>query len=59
MLIKKIVALAAVLTALLATGFGATTRENTHPAAYPTRCLHVTLPPDGRPLPEVCVVYPI
>ncbi|MDP9183749.1 MAG: hypothetical protein M3P04_13355 [Actinomycetota bacterium] len=28
-------------------------------AAYPTRCVQVTLPPDGRPLPEVCIVYPL
>ncbi len=30
-----------------------------HISAYPTRCVLVTLPPDGRRLPEVCIVYPL
>lgn len=34
-------------------------RRGTHISAYPTRCVLVTLPPDGRPLPEVCIVYPL
>ena len=38
---------------------GAHLSRSSQTEAYPTRCVLVTLPPNGQPLPKVCVVYPI
>lgn len=59
---KKPVAAAAVASTLAGLALiagGANLSEPGQTQAYPTRCVLVTLPPDGQPLPKVCVVYPI
>jgi hypothetical protein len=35
------------------------TASATDGSEYPTRCVLVTAPPDGRPLPAVCVLWPV
>lgn len=54
----KPLAVAALVVAAAATTTHATAGRPLA-TAYPTRCVHATLPPNGKPLPEVCVVYPL
>jgi hypothetical protein len=51
---------AALTVSALSLPLAAGTAEPTaQPTGYDTLCVIATLPPDGRPLPEVCVPYPL